>query len=164
MRSRVWVVILLIVALAVMLSAQNNLNKQLVGTWTAVSQYVDQNGKKIEAFGPNPKGMVIFDANGRFMVVLQRTALPKFASNNRMAGTPEENKAIVQGSLGYFGRYSVDEKERKLKLHYDGSTYPNWDGENHTRTIALSGDNLELISPVTTTGGGTIHLFLRRVK
>src|SRR5262249_52921942 len=35
-----------------------------------------------------------------------RSDLPKFASNNRDMGTPEENKAVVQGSITYFGTYS----------------------------------------------------------
>jgi hypothetical protein len=96
--------------------------------------------------------------------VLQRACLPKFASNNRMAGTAEENKAIVQGSIAYFGRYSVAEKERKLNLHYDGSTYPNWDGEDQSRLIAISGDELEIVSPVSAVGGGIVHLALRRVR
>ena len=145
-------------------SNAQSLKEQIVGTWTAVSQYVDQGGKKLEPFGSNPKGMVVYDANGRFILVLQRATLPKFASNSRMTGTPEENKAIVQGSIAYFGRYSVDEKEGKINQHYDGSTYPNWDGDDQTRLIAISGDELKIISPVSAVGGGTVHLVLRRVK
>lgn len=141
-----------------------NLGQKIVGTWIAVSQYVDQDGKKLEPFGSKPKGMVVYDANGRFILVLQRATLPKFASNNRMTGTAEENKAIVQGSIAYFGRYSIDEKERKINLHYDGSTYPNWDGEDQTRLIEVSGDELKIISPVSAVGGGIVHLVLRRAK
>lgn len=158
------------VALAVIgvfVSAVSNaqsLKEQVVGTWTAVSQYVDQDGKKLEPFGSNPKGMVVYDANGRFILVLQRATLPKFASNNRMTGTAEENKAIVQGSIAYFGRYSIDEKERKINLHYDGSTYPNWDGDDQIRLVAIAGDELKIISPVSAVGGGIVHLVLRRVK
>ena len=63
------------------------LAQQIVGTWIAVSQYVDQDGKKLEPFGSDPKGMVVYDSNGRFILVLQRATLPKFASNNRMTGT-----------------------------------------------------------------------------
>ena len=120
--------------------------------------------KKLEPFGSNPKGMVVYDSNGRFILVLQRAKLPKFASNNRMTGTPEENRAIVQGSIAYFGRYSIDESNRKINLRYDGSTYPNWDGEDQTRLIELSGDELKIISPVSAVGGGTVNLVLRRVK
>jgi hypothetical protein len=141
-----------------------SLGQQIVGTWVAVSQYVDQDGKKLEPFGSNPKGMVVYDANGRFILVLQRSTLPKFASNNRMTGTGEENKAIVQGSIAYFGRYSIDEKECKINLHYDGSTYPNWDGEDQTRLITVSGDELNVVSPVSAVGGGVVHLVLRRAK
>ena len=39
------------------------------------------------------------DANGRFSVIVTRSDLPKLESNNREAGTTEENKAIVQESL-----------------------------------------------------------------
>src|ERR1700693_16653 len=103
-----------------------NLMEQIVGTWSVVAQYVDQNGKKLEPFGSNPKGIAIFDRNRRFVFVAQRGSLPKFASNNRLTGTAEENQAIVQGSIAYFGRYSIDENERKIQYHFDGSTYPNW--------------------------------------
>lgn len=135
-----------------------------MGTWTAVSQYVDQDGKKLEPFGPNPKGVVVYDAGGRFVLVLQRATLPKYASNNRLTGTAEENKAIVQGSIAYFGRYSVDERERKINLHYEGSTYPNWDGEDQSRLIEMAGDEMQIISPASAVGGGTVHLVVRRAK
>jgi Lipocalin-like domain len=70
------------------------LKEQIVGTWIAVSQFVDQEGKRLEPFGSDPKGMVVYDAGGRFVLLLQRVILPKFVSNNRMAGTPEENKEV----------------------------------------------------------------------
>ena len=39
---------------------QRSLNDQLVGTWTLVSTDNAQN------FGANPKGMLVFDGNGRY--------------------------------------------------------------------------------------------------
>ncbi|MEX8520932.1 MAG: hypothetical protein AB3X44_20710 [Leptothrix sp. (in: b-proteobacteria)] len=36
-----------------------SLKEQIVGTWLAVSQYVDQDGKKLEPFGTNPKGIEV---------------------------------------------------------------------------------------------------------
>jgi len=144
--------------------AQQGLKELIVGTWTPVSQYVDQDGKRLEPFGSNPKGIVVYDSNGRFVLMLQRASLPKFESSNRMAGSPEENKAIVQGSIAYFGSYSVDEKEQKINIHYDGSTYPNWDGEDQVRLISIKGDELSMVSPVSAVGGGSVHLLLRRAK
>ena len=144
-------------------SNAQSLKEQIVGTWTAVTQYVDRGGRRVDSFGSNPKGMVIYDAKGRFILVLQRATLPKFASNNRLTGTAEENKAIVQGSVAYFGTYSIDEKEHKINLHYDGSTYPNWDGENQTRLVEISGDDLKVVLPVSDSGGA-VYLVLRRIR
>jgi hypothetical protein len=53
-----------------------SLKEEIVGTWFAVSQYVDQDGKRLEPFGSNPKGMAVYDSNGRFILVLQRASLP----------------------------------------------------------------------------------------
>ena len=159
----VWMVGLALASVMPLASAQA-LSQQIVGTWLPVSQYVDQDGKKVEPFGSSPKGMVVYDANGRFVLVLQRGTLPKFASNNRMTGTPEENKAVVQGSIGYFGRYKVDDKEGKIHLRYEGSSYPNWDGDEQTRLISISGDELRMVSPVSTVGGGIPYLVMRRAK
>jgi hypothetical protein len=162
--------VLLIVAMALgtaipgAVFAQQGLKEQIVGTWTPVSQYVDQDGKRLEPFGPNPKGIVVYDSNGRFVLVLQRASLPRFASSNRMTGSAEENKAIVQGSIAYFGSYSVNETEQKINLHYDGSTYPNWDGEDQVRLISIKDDELTTVSPVSAVGGGSVHLLLKRVK
>ena len=36
--------------------AQQGLKEQIVGTWTPVSQYVDQDGKRLEPFGPESQG------------------------------------------------------------------------------------------------------------
>ena len=61
----------------------------------------------------------MYDADGRFCVIITRSDLPKFASNNRETGTAEENKAIVQGSLAYFGAYSVSEPDKTITSHVE---------------------------------------------
>ena len=44
--------------------------KDLVGTWTNVGNVnIRQDGSRANVFGPNGKGLAIFDANGRFAVV-----------------------------------------------------------------------------------------------
>ncbi len=82
--------------------------KELVGTWTLVSVVIDQGGTKIEPFGSSPKGMAVFDGTHQSIIIV-RSDMPKFASNNRNTGTPDENKVSVQGSLALFGPYSYDE-------------------------------------------------------
>jgi len=80
--------------------AQNSTAKeQLVGTWTLVSSTVERDGTKVEPFGSNPIGYMIFTASGHFAWNLMRADRPKFASGNRATGTVEENKAAVQGNI-----------------------------------------------------------------
>ena len=89
-------------------SAVGQTAKDLVGTWSFdADTSVTPDGRTIQPFGPNPKGIAIFDSSGRFAIVNSRPDLPKFASNDRMHGTANENEAIVRGSIAFFGTYSV---------------------------------------------------------
>ena len=93
--------------------AETTIKNQLVGTWMLVSASVErQDGSKTDTFGPNPKGILMFDGDGRFSLQEWRADLPKFASNNRLESTAEENKAIVQGSICYFGKYTLTRRQR----------------------------------------------------
>jgi hypothetical protein len=135
---------------------------QLVGSWSLVSLTLNQDGKKREPFGSNPTGLMIFDANGRFAQVITRPDVAKFASGNRETGTPEENKAAVQGSIANFGTYTVS--EGTLSLRIEGSSFPNWRGADQKRTIAISGDELKWTNPTPSAGAGTAELVRKRLK
>ncbi len=95
------------------------------------------------------------------MLVIVRSDLPKIASNNRMAGTPEENRAVVEGSIAHFGTYSVDGDSLVFRIH--AATLPNWDSAEQKRPFTLAGDKLTYWVP-TASGGGTGPLVWRRVK
>ena len=118
--------------------------KELVGMWTLVSVTLEQDGKKIDMYGANPQGQAIFAPNGRFSIMFIRPDVPKFASTNREAGTSEENKAAVNGSIAYFGTYSVSETDKVIMYHVEGSAFPNWRGVDQKRLFKLSGDELTL--------------------
>jgi lipocalin-like protein len=138
--------------------------KDLVGTWTLVSSTLEQGDKKIDFYGPNPQGQQTFEANGRFSVIITSSDLPKFVSNNRRAGTPEENKAVVQGSIAYFGTYSVSEADHTLNFHIEGSTFPNWKGADQKRLFKLSEDELSWTNPSASTGTGAAHTVWKRAQ
>jgi hypothetical protein len=128
--------------------------KDIVGTWSLVSA---------DAFGANPKGTVIFEANGRFAAMLMRADLAKYASNNRAQGTPAENKATVEGSIAYFGSYSVSGTD--VNLHIEGSTFPNWTGADQKRTnLVVTADELKWIQPTPSAGGPVVPVVWKRVK
>ena len=71
-----------------------------------------------------------------------RSDLPKFASNDRQTGTADENKAIVQGLICYFGTYTFDDPAKTLTFHLEGCSFPNWAGTDIKRSLTLSGDEL----------------------
>ena len=119
-------------------------------------------GTKVDTFGPNPGGLWMFDGNGRYASVVVRPGLPKFASNNRDAGTAEENKAAMQGSIAHVGRYTVNEADRSVTLHIEYSSSPNWNGTDQRRPITIAGDEMKYIVPTPSSGTGTSEVTFRR--
>jgi hypothetical protein len=138
--------------------------KQLIGHWTLVSNVNEVDGKKVDVFGANPKGLFIFDRSGRYAILIFRADLPKIASNNRNTGTAEENKAVVQGSLAHYGTYTVNEKEGSYNLRPQGSTFANWLGADQPRKFSIAGDELKITNPAPSVGAGTSYLILKRAK
>jgi hypothetical protein len=108
---------------------------------------------------------MILTPEGRFSLIMMRASLPKFASNNRVKGTAKENQAVVQGSNAYFGTYTVlNNKEQSITLHMEGGTFPNWDGQDQKRPMTVEGDELKLVNPTPSLGGGTNYMIWKRAK
>ena len=144
--------------------AGGTLAQQIQGTWMLVAIYNEQDGKKIDQFGPDPRGLMIYTRDGRFTHIIMRASLPKFASNSRMKGTFEENSAVVQGAIAYFGMYTVaNEKEQIVILHVEGSIFPNWNGTDQKRNVTVIGDEMKVIT-TTAAIGGTNYSVWKRAK
>jgi len=96
-----------IVALAMADSAlaqQKSTKDQLVGTWLLTGVTAERaDGSKGEPFGADPKGIIIFTADGHFSLLQHRAELPKIAANDRAKPTAEEARTIVDGSIAYYG-------------------------------------------------------------
>jgi len=138
--------------------------KDLVGTWTNVSNTnIRPDGSKADVFGPRGTGIVIFESNGRYAIINVNPDIPKFVSNNRAQGTAAENKAVVEGSIAHYGTYSYDAANKVINLKIEGSTYPNWAGTEQKRTIiTFAGDDLKW--SVAASIGGTGEVGWKRVK
>ena len=142
---------------------QKTLKEQLVGSWT----FVSTTGKLPDGsptWGANPKGLLIFTDNGRYSSIIVRSDVPKFAANNRVQGTPEENKAAVHGSIATFGTYSVNEAAKSFTVRFEGSSYPNNTGVEQTRSFVITGDELKVINPASTATGAQSELTYQRAK
>ena len=141
---------------------QKSVKEQLVGTWTFVSSTTKlPDGSP--AWGTNPKGLLIFTENGYFSSQIVRSDLPKFASNNRAQGTPEENRSVVQGSIATFGTYTVDETKKTYTLKFEGSSFLNRAETEQTRAFTIVGDELKIANPSTSVGGSS-ELVYKRAK
>jgi hypothetical protein len=58
-------------------SQQISLKDQIIGTWALVSNdNVAPDGTKRQIFGANPKGILIFEANGRYAQIFVPLAVP----------------------------------------------------------------------------------------
>jgi hypothetical protein len=145
---------------------QKTLKQQLVGTWSFVKTEATQpDGTKILAFGPNPKGVIILTEDGHFAHIQIADGIPKFASNSRVTGTAEENKAVVQGSISLFGTYTVDEAAKMLIYKIESSTFPNWVGQEQKRPIdSVTADELIYSNLAGSIAGATTVNIWKRAK
>jgi hypothetical protein len=134
------------------MSQQKSLKEQLVGTWAYVSSTAKlPDGSPL--WGTNPRGLMIFTNDGHYSWQIFRSDRPKFVSKNRMQGTPEEDAAILQGSLSYFGTYVIDDARKTIATFVEGSTFPNSEGETLERIVTrISADTLVYKNPATTRG------------
>jgi len=137
--------------------------KELVGSWIVSSvDNVSADGKRTPGFGPSPKGIVMFDDSGHYIELIVSSELPKIAAGNRMKGTPEENTAIAQGVLAFFGKYTVADKV--VSLTVEGSSYPNWTGGLQKRTLTSFTEDEMTWTNSAGSGGGFAELVAKRVR
>jgi Lipocalin-like domain len=149
------------ISLASHASAQGSLKAQIVGSWTFVSGgSTDSSGRPV--WGEGARGLLIFLENGRYSSQLMRADLPKFTVASRLQGTPEENKAIVQGTVSSFGTYTIDESKKAFTIQWEAHTFPNMTGQSQTRSSTVTGDELRIQNPGPTAGGPPSELVYRR--
>jgi Lipocalin-like domain len=143
---------------------QKTLKEQLVGTWTFVSSTTKlPDGSP--SFGSDPKGLIIL----RRMVAIPTRSIapisPRFASKNRLQGTPDENKAVVQGSVSSFGTYSVNDADKTLTLQYEASSFPNLAGTQSTWSVTIAGAEVKFSTTTSTAGTGAgLDVVYKRAK
>jgi hypothetical protein len=144
-------------------SQQTTLKDQLVGTWSlAAWERTTPDGTKVNAYGPNPKGFAYYGADGRFYVLFTRGDLPKISANDRAKATPEEAKALVDGSIAYAGTYTVDEGSKTVALRLEATTFPNQAREQKRTITSISADEMKFTNPAPT-AGGKIEVTMKRV-
>jgi len=128
--------------------------RDLTGAWTLVSSVVELAGRKIEPYGASPKGSLILDGSGRYVAMIARAGLPKLAAGTPLAGTAEENKAIMAGTIAHFGSYAVE--GQTITFRIEAATFPNWDGAEQTRSYTIASDTLTYTADGGPNGAATL--------
>lgn len=146
------------------LSQPESLKDQLVGTWRSVSTVVARkDGTRLEPFGKQPAGILIFTANGDVALIVTRSDTPKIASSNRLEGTPEEYRAIMRGTHAFFGTFTADDDAKSFTISILGGTFPNEVGGQSKRTVtAISSDELKFTYPAGGAPGALAQATWRR--
>jgi hypothetical protein len=136
------------------LAQQKSLKEQLVGTWTLVSSdQVRPDGSKLKQFGANPKGINVFDANGRFFVMIAGADNSQIAARDSAKANSEEIGGLIAESIAYYGTYTVNDEVNVISLHLDASTFPNQIGTDQKRAItSLTANELKYSSPAAISG------------
>lgn len=106
------------------------MTNQVAGVWRLRSAERTAHGSTADWFGADPDGLLILTDDLHFTEAVTRTDLPLVASGDRLSATPEENRALAQGTLGSYGTYIVGDDGSLAGQHILGSTFPDW---NHTK-------------------------------
>jgi len=116
----------------------------IVGTWIlAGAEKLLPNGTLVAAdYGPNPHGLVIFTADGYYSVQIYRAERLKFASGDKLKGTPEEYRDALLSTSVHFGRYSLNAANHTITFRIDRSSFPNQDDTVQVRPYEMKGGEL----------------------
>jgi hypothetical protein len=120
-----------------------SLKEQIVGTWILNSLVLsDQNGVKSTPWGEPPLGAFMFDEGGHFAEII---------------ANPDKD-----GSIDYFGTYSVNEMRKEIVLHVVGSGAKRFDGTDAKRiVVSISDDAMETHNPAPSQGSSAESLWKR---
>lgn len=115
----------------------------IVGTWVLTgAEKLLPDGKRVADYGPNPHGLVIFTADGYYSVQIYRAERLKFASGDKLKGTPDEYREASLSTSVHFGRYSIDTVKHTITFNVDRASFPNQDDTTQVRPYETKGDEL----------------------
>jgi len=128
---------------------------KFVGAWRLVSaEYHAADGSTVDSpWGPEPQGMLMYDAYGNMSAQLSRKDRARFAGGDPLRGTPEEVKGAFESYAAYWGRYEVDERAHTVTHHVQQAMFPNWADTKQTRRYEFRDGRLILTTPLFRRGG-----------
>ena len=128
---------------------------RLVGAWILAAVAGERaDGSRFAPFGPAPKGIIVFAADGHFALFQSTGAVPRIAGNDRAKATAAEALAIVGAAIAYYGTWALDAAGTTLSVTLAGSTFANLlGGPAQTRLVTkLDARELRFTNPKTPQG------------
>jgi hypothetical protein len=127
--------------LALLQPLQADDKASLLGTWklaSFVNQVVGENTPAREVWGPNPKGYLIFGADGRMMTITM-------ASGRNPPTNDAESVALLKSMNAYTGKYTIEgDKWTTIVDAHHNETYV---GHPQVRYFKVEGDKLTVRVP-----------------
>ncbi|MFV8342029.1 lipocalin-like domain-containing protein [Flavobacterium sp. XS2P39] len=131
--------------------------EKLVGSWSLVSiDNIYPDSSRVHPYGENPKGLLIFDANGNYAIQILKAVRSKIVSGDKNTCTAEENATLVQGSNSHFGKYEMDEEHKIMVFKIESASFPNWEGTTQKRSYIRTENEIKYVVTNTTQGGQSI--------
>ncbi len=128
---------------------KKSVKEEIVGTWKLQSIfYKDAEGKKIDLYGENPNGILMYDKLGYMNAQIGQKNREKMSSAALSGGSDSEKVKAFDSFMAYYGKYY--EKEPGEIIHVvDACLIPNWEDQDEIRYCDINGDTLYITTPTT---------------
>ena len=137
----------------------------LIGTWRVLSweNRSVEDGQVSYPLGKDATGYIMYNEDGYMFVAIMAANRLKFATDDLLSATEEEEAQAEETYVSYCGRY--DFLGDRVIHHVELSLFPNWIGGEQERLVELGGEQLTLSTrPLLLRGiERTAHLIWERV-
>jgi hypothetical protein len=115
-----------------------SIHDKLAGSWSFVSSVNTRNdGTPVDRWGPNTRGILMFDGNAHFSQIITGSESRMFGSKTYCA----------------FGDYEYDAGNQNLSLRFNGCSIAKVIGSLQERKVLLlTADELKYVNPLTASG------------
>jgi Lipocalin-like domain len=137
----------------------------LVGTWRLLSweNRRVRDSRVSYPLGEGASGYIMYNEDGYMFVAIMAANRLRFATDDLLSATKEEEAHAEETYVSYCGRY--DFLGDRVIHHVEMSLFPNWIGGDQERLVDLRGEQLTLSTrPLLLRGiQQTAHLIWERV-
>jgi hypothetical protein len=138
----------------------------LIGTWRLVSweNRSVEGGQLSYPLGEDASGYIMYNEDGYMFVAIMAANRLRFATDDLLSATEEEEAQAEETYVSYCGRY--DFLGDRVIHHVEMSLFPNWIGGDQERLVDLRGEQLTLSTRALLLRGirQTAHLIWERVS